>query len=229
MRGLFVAGTDTGVGKTFVSRALCLGLRRAGASVAGLKPFESGCDPHPLDARALEAAARSGLPLALRCPFQFRLPLAPAVASERRGDAQVPLIALAVRIVRKAARGRVAVVESAGGLAVPLDPFGTNLDLAVALGLPVLLVARNALGTLNHTVLSVRALRAHGLRIHGIVLSRPSPAGDLSARDNARWLERLTGVAPVVALPRTTPARAAVALWEALALERLVPKAAQPS
>ncbi len=222
MKGLFVAGTDTGVGKTFVAAAICLAVRRLGAPVVGLKPFETGCDPEAEDAAALEAAARSGLPLDLRCPFRYRLPLAPAVASERLGERRRPLLPAVAAVVRVAAADRFAIVESAGGLLVPILGERTVLDLAGELRLPVILVARNCLGTLNHTCLSVAALRRRRLPIAAIILSRADLPKDSSQLDNASWIRRLTRVPNVIELPRTSPARAAALLRERLALARQV-------
>ncbi|MHB8417376.1 MAG: dethiobiotin synthase [Myxococcales bacterium] len=199
--GLFVAGTDTGVGKTFVASAVCLALRRSGRPVAGLKPFESGCHPFPADAEALEEAAQSGLALDLRCPYRYREAVAPAVASARLREPRAARLAGAIRLVQEAARERFVVVEGAGGLLSPLDGRRTNLDLARALGFPVLLVARNALGTLNHAGLAVEALSRRRLRLAAIVLSAVE-ATDPSQRDNAAWMRRLVRVRNVVALPR---------------------------
>lgn len=221
LKGIFVAGTDTGVGKTFVAAAICLAVRRVGASVVGLKPFETGCDPVARDAAALEDAARSGLPLDLRCPFRYRLPLAPAVASERLGETGGPSLGRIAALLQVAAAERFAVVEAAGGLCVPIAGERTTLDLAVELRLPVVLVARNALGTLNHTCLSVVALRQRRLRIAAIVLSRGLWPSDPSQRDNATWIRRLTGI-HTVELPRLSRSRAAALLRRSLALDRRV-------
>ena len=147
IRGLLIAGTDTGIGKTFVATAVCRLLRQRGVPVVGLKPFETGCRPEAADAAALEREARSGLPLDLRCPVRYRAPLAPAAAAEREGLQGT--LATALKAIQTASTGRVAIVELAGGLFVPLDGRHTNLDLAMALRLPVLLVGRNALGTLR--------------------------------------------------------------------------------
>jgi dethiobiotin synthetase len=217
MRGLFIAGTDTSVGKTFVAAALCLALRRRGAAVVGLKPFETGCDPVAEDAAALESAARSGLSLTVRCPFRYRLPLAPAAAGERRGDRRGPSLQTVATLVRSAAHDRFAVVEAAGGLLVPISGKKTNLDLAAELRLPVVLVGRNGLGTINHTCLSVAALRERRLRIAAIVLSRGHLPRDASQADNALWIQRLTGISNVVDLPRTSRAGAAAVLRRRLA------------
>jgi dethiobiotin synthetase len=207
LHGIFVVGTDTGVGKTFVAAALCRALRLSGRAVVGVKPYETGCRPRASDAAALEREARSGLPLELRCPFRFREPVAPAVAAELEVRRHPILSAAAV--VREAGLGRYAVVESAGGLMSPLDGASTNLDLAVALRLPVILVARNALGTLNHLGLTVETLQRRRLRIRAIVLSRGTSPQDPSQATNAEWARRLTSVQPVIELERTSVLRAA--------------------
>jgi len=100
-----------------------------------------------------------------------------------------------------AARHAALVVEGAGGLVVPLTPRETFADLAVALGLPVLVVARAGLGTVNHTALTVEALRARGLAIAGVVLNRTAPDDDPSVPHNAAEIERLTGVRVLASLP----------------------------
>ncbi len=223
MTGLFVAGTDTGVGKTFVASAVCRALRERGALVAGLKPFETGCDPVARDAAALERAAQSGLPIDLRCPFRFRLPLAPAAAAEREGRRTGGSVARAATLVRRIGEAMPVVVESAGGIQVPLEPRRTNLDLAAELGLPVLLVGRNSLGTINHTVLTLDALERRGLRLWAVVLSA-ARRSDPSGEDNARWIAAARrGRRPrIVVLPRSTRAEASRRLGRELALDRLV-------
>ena len=219
MKGLLIAGTGTGVGKTFVARSLCLALRTRGIPVVGVKPFETGCQPKPADAEALERAARSDLPLDERCFFRYRQPLAPAVAAETEGPQGG--VAEAVARIRPLARSRFVVVETAGGLEVPLEGSSTNLDLARQLGLAVILVGHNALGTLNHTTLSVRALRAEGIALRGIVLSRGQSPGDPSQVSNLRWVQRLTRVRRTLALPRCRPAEAAELLFSGLGVAEL--------
>jgi dethiobiotin synthetase len=219
LNGVFIAGTDTGVGKTFVARGLCLALRRRGVPVVGVKPFETGCAPDPLDAMAIERAADSGLPLDQRCFFRYRQPLAPAVAAEREGLKGTG--AEAIRRVKRLANKGFLVVEAAGGLEVPLDRRATNLDLAKGLRLPVILVGRDALGTLNHTALSVRALRAEGIAIWGIVLSRGTSTADASRAANPRWVKRMTGVKRAVVLPRSSLQVASERLFVDLSLGSL--------
>jgi len=230
VKGVLVAGTDTNVGKTFVASALCRILRRNGIPVVGLKPFETGCQPDPSDALALEDEARSGLPLDLRCPIRYRAPLAPAVAAEREGLKGT--LSDALKTIARASVDRVAVVEVAGGLLVPLDGRHTNLDLAAALRLPIILVGRNALGTLNHLALSVEALRHRGLKVAALVLSRGLSPSDPSQASNARWAGKLTGVPVILELPRTNLTRASrtlESLFRQPPLARLLAAHTQPA
>jgi dethiobiotin synthetase len=206
VRGFFVAGTDTGVGKTEVARALLSLLRGA----VPLKPVETGCEPeHPDDALALIEASRGNFDLERVCPYRFRLPAAPLVAAE--AERTVVSIQRIEQLVTAAAPSPV-VVEAAGGLLVPLarevaaltleqaDPaerspaeaLVTNLDLAERLGLPVVLVGRAGLGTLNHCALSADALDRRGIEIAAIVLNRVAPEDDPTVATNRRMVEELT-------------------------------------
>ena len=222
MKGYFVAGTDTGVGKTEIARALCLLLAEAGLSPLALKPVETGCEPDaPQDALALRAACGppgNALPLARVCPYRFRLPAAPLAAAEAEGavvDLSVieKIVAEAARPTEAAQAARPIVVEAAGGLLVPLARevaqgsieqadsargapalvLVTNLDLAERLGLPVVLVGRAGLGTLNHCALSAQALLARGLTLAAIVLNRVAAVDDPSVAGNAALVAELTG------------------------------------
>jgi dethiobiotin synthetase len=202
VRGLFVTGTDTGVGKTEVACALVSGARAAGLDVGAMKPAESGLAPgQPGDAERLRQAAGGGDPIELVCPYRFGPPLAPAVAARLAGvEISLPRILEAARTL--AARHAALVVEGAGGLLVPLTASQTYADLAVALGLPVLVVARAGLGTVNHTALTLEALRARGLSVRGVILNRSGPEGDdPSVAHNAAEIERLTGAPVLDTLP----------------------------
>jgi len=201
VRGLFIVGSDTGVGKTEVACAVIAAARAAGLDVGAMKPAQSGVEPGvPTDAERLRAAAGGGDPLELICPFSFAPPLAPGVAARLAG-ATITLDGLLAAARALAARHAALVVEGAGGLLVPLTPRETFADLAVALGLPVLLVARAGLGTVNHTALTVEALRARGLAVAGIVLNRTAPEDDPSVPHNGAEIARLTGLTPLATLP----------------------------
>ena len=187
-RGFFVTGTDTGVGKTVVACALVRELRRAGWDVGVMKPAETGVGPAgPLDAKALRDAAGVSDPLDEICPVQLALPAAPSVAAAHEGR-ELDLARILACFHALAARHACMVVEGAGGLLVPLTERFTMADLACELGLDVVLVARAALGTVNHTLLTVEALAHRGLRCAGVVISHAG--GPLSSAD-ARNLQAL--------------------------------------
>lgn len=214
---VFVTATDTGVGKTQTSVALLQLLRERGQAPQGFKPYESGCASlsRPLDALALREAAGSTLPLDAVCPHRFRQPLAPGVAARRLGRA--PSWTRTLEAWEPLSRGP-AVVEGAGGLFVPLDPVHDVIDLVQALRLPVLLVARAGLGTLNHVALSLEALTRRRIPVRAVLLSRSSPTRDPSEKDNAQLLAERHGVTvlgPVPYLP--DPKRRAAAFRRALA------------
>jgi dethiobiotin synthetase len=175
-RGVFVTGTDTGVGKTLVACVLVRGLRARGLDVGVMKPVETGAGAAgPLDARALREAAGVEDPLELVCPFALALPAAPTVAAEDEGR-DIDLGAIASAFATLASRHQYVVVEGAGGLLVPVADGASMADLARALALPLLVVARASLGTINHTLLTLEAARARALRVAGVVISHPGGA-----------------------------------------------------
>ncbi len=221
----FVTGTDTGVGKTQASRALLSLLADAGLSPQGFKPYESGCASlsAPSDALSLREAARSDLPLDVVCPHRFRAPLAPGVAARRLG--REPDWNTTLAAWERIRHGSV-VVEGAGGLFVPLDSSRDVIDLISTLGLPVLLVARAGLGTLNHTALSLEALAARNIPVAAVLLSRSTPSRDPSERDNPSLISerhRIQVLGPVPYLE--DPRRRHAAFRKALA--PLVPERAR--
>ncbi|MBU8900524.1 dethiobiotin synthase [Corallococcus sp. H22C18031201] len=204
---VFVTGTDTGVGKTQVSRALLSLLADAGVRPQGFKPYESGCESlkHPADALALREAAGSTLPMEAVCPHRFRAPLAPGIAAHRLG--REPDFRVTLAAWERLRMGPV-VVEGAGGLFVPLDSKHDVIDLIQVLRLPVVLVARAGLGTLNHVALSLEALAAREVPVRAVVLSRSTAARDPSERDNRQFLEARHGVPVLGPVPYLEDARA---------------------
>jgi dethiobiotin synthetase len=194
---LFITGTDTGVGKTYVGCALAAALRARGLRVAVMKPVETGVVREPEDALALRAAAGDPAPLDDVCPYRLRAPLAPAVAARLEGvtiDVE-RLVALAQRRAREA---DLLVVEGAGGLLVPVAGRVTWAELAARLALPLLIVAANRLGTVNHCALTARVATSAGLSARGFVLSQPAATTDESAATNADTIATLTSL-PVLA------------------------------
>lgn len=193
MAGLFVTGTDTGVGKTFVCCALARGLREAGVDVGVMKPAETGVPAAgPEDARALSAAAGVDDPIELVCPLQFDLPAAPAAAARFEGR-RATLAPILDAWATLAARHAFVLVEGAGGLLVPFDEETTMADLAARLGLPVLVVARASLGTINHTLLTLEACERRGLPVAGVVVSHATGPLSEADRENFAVLERALG------------------------------------
>ena len=212
-RGIFVAGTDTGVGKTCVAAGLLRTLRRRGLRVCGLKPVASGAESTPdglRNADALALAAEASLPLAYATvnPYCFALPIAPHLAAADVGVA-IELDAL-VRWYESASKGfELAVVEGAGGWRVPLHPRGFLSDLPEALGLPVLLVVGVRLGCLNHARLTYEAIATGGRsRFAGWVANVVEP-GFAPLAGNLDTLARLLGGPPFAVVENLPEATAA--------------------
>ena len=207
MRGLFITGTDTGVGKTYVTAALARELSRQGLKVGAYKPVVTGLTTAPdgrscwSDVETLTAALADRHAAERICPQRFRAPVAPPVAASLEGTR------VDAELLRDGAnwwRGRVDVllVEGVGGLLCPLTDDETIADLAGDLGFPLLIVARQALGTINHTLMTIEVARSRGLRIAGVVLNEVEPAAsDASAATNADEIES-RGQAPVLTLLR---------------------------
>ena len=192
MRGLFVTGTDTNVGKTLVGCALARGLRAAGIDVGVMEPAETGVPAEgPLDARALRLAAGVSDPLEEICPQRFALPASPEAAARAEGRS-VSLAGIREAFARLSARHAFMLVEGAGGLLVPLDERMDMAGLARELGLPLLVVARAALGTINHTRLVLECAAARGLEVFGVVVSHSGGAlSDADERNLASLRLRL--------------------------------------
>ena len=192
---IFVTGTDTGVGKTVVAAGIATALQRRGVDVGVMKPVATGARRRgdrlvSEDAEFLVRAAGVGDPLELVNPICLRPPLAPSVA------ARVSRRPIDLRLVWKAYRALSAaheclVVEGVGGLLVPILERYPVARLVRRLGLPLLVVTRPTLGTINHTSLTVQAARAHGLRVLGLVVNHHARFRiGLAERLNPAALER---------------------------------------
>ena len=197
--GVFVCGTDTGAGKTYVAAALIRDLRERGVRVAGMKPIAAGTEPGSnanADVDALAAADGLDLPASARNPYAFADPIAPHLAARDAGVAMdLGVIAAAWREIARIADA--IVVEGAGGARVPIGRGTDMLDIARRLRLPVLLVVGLRLGCLNHARLTADAIAARGLTLAGWVANRIDPLM-LRADDNVAELGRLLP-APLVA------------------------------
>jgi dethiobiotin synthetase len=212
VRGVFVTGTDTGVGKSVLAASICAALVARGERVAAFKPVVTGLDepagdvPAAADAfppdHELLAMAAGGLRSPDEvAPYRYGRPLSPHFAAELAREVIEP-----ARVVgcarRAAAAAEVLVTEGVGGLLVPITPGYLVRDLARDLGLPLIVAARTGLGTINHTLLTVEAARAVGLTVAGIVMT-PWPAEPSPIEvSNRATVERLAGVT-VSGLPPT--------------------------
>lgn len=194
---ILVTGTDTGVGKTVVTCALLRALRQRGYHPIPIKPVETGCSDlqQPEDALALSAAA-GGIPLELVCPVRYRTPAAPATAARLEGSAH-SFEGVVDHVRRIQAAHPMVIVEGAGGLLVPLAEGRSYADLALVLGAPLLIVARNALGTINHTSLTLEAAFSRGIPVLGVVLNAPA-APDAVFVDHGAELRGLWPGVPIL-------------------------------
>jgi dethiobiotin synthetase len=208
VRGLFVTGTDTSVGKTIVSASLLASMAAAGERVRAYKPAVTGLDD------AKEAAARgawpadhellglaAGMDPELVSPLRFGPAVSPHLAAQLSGQriTSEQLLAGARAAAGEAAEDNTLVVEGVGGLLVPLSEDYAVLDLALALALALVIVARPGLGTINHTLLTIRAARSAGLKVCAVVLT-PWPAEPTTLELSNRESIQRSGQVPVEAL-----------------------------
>jgi dethiobiotin synthetase len=197
----FVTGTDTEVGKTFATCALVMRARQAGLAAVAIKPVAAGieADGQNADVAALRAANAVPLPETTLNPYRLAPPIAPHLAAREAGlEIRFAPIVAALADARR--RAPLVFVEGAGGFRIPLGPDGDSADLAVALGLPVILVVGLRLGCINHALLSVEAILARGLCLHGWVANAIDPHM-ARADDNFRSLTALLPAACLGRLP----------------------------
>jgi dethiobiotin synthetase len=207
VRGVFVTGTDTEVGKTVLAAAICAALVERGERVAAFKPAVTGLDDDPgdwgHDHELLASVATCGQSPEDVAPYRFGPPLSPHLAAERAG-VEIDTDHLLSAAQEAGAEADVLVVEGVGGLMVPLTPEYLVRNLAVELELPLVIAARTGLGTINHSLLTIEAAWTAELAVAGVVLTpwpdKPAPI-ELS---NGETIEGL-GEVTVSALPETTP------------------------
>lgn len=204
MSAYFVTGTDTEIGKTFVTCALLRLFARKGVRAVGMKPVAAGLDEqgHNEDVEQILAAAPVAAPRELVNPYAFKSPMAPhAAAAEEGRDIRFAPIHQAFAQLK--AQAEVVVVEGVGGFCVPLGPEGDSADLAQTLGLPVILVVGLRLGCINHAILTAEAIRARGLQLVGWVANQVdgtmrNPEDSIAALEE-RLAAPLLGVIPRLA------------------------------
>jgi dethiobiotin synthetase len=194
-RGYFVTGTDTGVGKTRVSLALMSLLQKQGHVVTAMKPVASGCEVTPAgpvngDALALQAQASFTVPYHAVNPYAFEPPVAPHLAAQAVGVSIRPEI-ISQALARVTEESDRVVVEGVGGWLVPIDTSRTMADVAVAIGLPVIMVVGVRLGCINHALLTEAAIRATAVPFAGWIANRVEPhveAADEIVAALRQWL-----------------------------------------
>jgi dethiobiotin synthetase len=208
MRGVFVTGTDTEVGKSIVAAAICAAAAAKGIRVAAFKPVVTGldeppADPWPRDHELLAQTANAGQVPEDIAPHRFGPAVSPHLA-ESLSKTTVAADALVAAAHAEAGKADALVVEGVGGLLVPLANDYLVRDFAGELSLPVVIAARPGLGTISHSLLTIEAARAVALRVQAVVLTPwPDQPAEM-LRSNMETIERF-GEVPVIGLPRTTP------------------------
>jgi len=204
-KGIFITGTDTAVGKTLIACGLAALLKRRGYKVGVMKPAETGCAEKngqlfPQDAFHLQQASGCDDPLERICPYRLWLPLAPSVAAAKeRLKIDISLI---VNLYNEISSVHdITLVEGAGGLLVPLLPRYTYADLARAMDLPLLVVAANRLGAINHLLLTLEHASSRGLTVLGYILNQVASEASLAAQTNPAALRFLTSVPCLAEMP----------------------------
>ncbi|WP_134699181.1 dethiobiotin synthase [Ammoniphilus sp. YIM 78166] len=203
MKGFFITATDTGVGKTMVTGGMAGALRRMGCNVGVYKPVQSGhLADHP-DGDAARLKNLSGVddPVEEICPYALEEPLAPLLALRRAGK-RVTLDDLERGYLQLQSKHDFLLVEGAGGIAVPYVEDGMVVDAARRFALPILIVARPNLGTINHTLLTIEYVRSYGLEVAGVVISglQVREAGVVE-ETNPSFIESYSGVPILGVIP----------------------------
>jgi dethiobiotin synthetase len=196
----FITGTDTEIGKTHVACLLLKQYATQGLKVIGMKPIAAGCelvDGEWIndDVQRLIDASNVHAPMDLINPYRFKEPIAPHLAAEKAGvTIEIDFIINAFKQLQTLAD--VVIIEGAGGFLVPLNANDDMADLAIALGLPTILVVGMRLGCINHSLLTVEAIKARGLTLHGWVANHVDPEMEVQ-KENLQTITQHLGLAPI--------------------------------
>jgi dethiobiotin synthetase len=207
MKGVFVTGTDTGVGKTVVAAGLAWALRRRGIDIGVMKPFATASRAfsrryRSRDTALLAKAAHAKEPDQELNPFFHHVAASPLMASEIQNTIAPTLEYAARTLWHLAARHDYVIVEGIGGIMVPLTGKDLVAHFAKMIGLPVLIVSRPSIGTLNHTLLTVMACKKFGLEIRGIVVNGVDKRSTVVQQSAPTMIERLSGIPVLASIPR---------------------------
>ena len=203
-KGIFITGTDTGVGKTFVAVGLINALKEKGFNVCPMKPVETGCRTKkgkliPEDTMSLIKASGIKEAIDVINPYRFKHPLAPSVAAElERKSIKKEKIFSAYNYLSK--KYDIIIIEGAGGIMAPLYKKYFFLDFISALNLPIIIISRPGLGTINHTLLTISAAKGRGVNILGVVINYAAKTKTgIAEKTNPEIIKRLGGV-PVIGI-----------------------------
>lgn len=209
IKTLFITGTGTETGKTLLAAGIAFMCGENGLNTAVMKPVQTGVKNHFTDISFIKSLVPDIYPLSdeLACPYSFPLTASPHLAAKNEGKTiDISVIKKAYVETLESPSLDVLLIEGAGGVYVPLNEHDTMLDLIKELGTPVILVTPAGLGMINHTLLSVEALKTRSIKIAGIVVNRmPDPPGIIE-EDNVKTVERLSGV-PILAVIREIKAQ----------------------
>lgn len=199
-KGLFITGTDTGVGKTIVAAGLAASLVNSGMDIGVMKPIETGFSPRSSDAVFLKKIAGVKDSLESICPYRLKHPLSPFTA------AKIESVSIRFERIARAYEGllqnhQALLVEGAGGLLVPVTRERMMADLALYLKLPVLIISRTGLGTINHTLLSVEVARQRGVGVAGVIFNHSGPRRGLAERTNPSVIRHFLDVPVLGEIP----------------------------
>jgi dethiobiotin synthetase len=200
-KGIFITGTDTGVGKTIVTAAIAWNLKQAGKKVAVMKPVQTGTIVSgPTDIEFVQSLIGDDYTIDTSCPFMFPDPVAPLVASMLAGE-RINIKKIKESFSDLSEENDTVIVEGAGGLLVPILEDYFMSDLALDLNIPILIVARPNLGTLNHTLLTLESAKRKGLEVAGIVISNYPWDPGIPEQTNPELILSMTGVNILGILP----------------------------
>ncbi|HLA50377.1 MAG TPA: dethiobiotin synthase [Thermodesulfovibrionia bacterium] len=205
-KGIFITGTDTGVGKTFVAVGLINALKEKGFNICPMKPVETGCRTKkgkliPEDTMSLIKASGIKEAIDVINPYRFKHPLAPSVAAElERKSIKKEKIFSAYNYLSK--KYDITIVEGAGGIMAPLYKKYLFLDFISDINLPIIIVSRPGLGTINHTLLTIEIAKSRGIKILGVIINYAGQIkNDISVKTNPKIIESIGGIPLVGIVP----------------------------
>jgi len=221
-KSFFITGTDTGIGKTFVTSLIALTLKERGVDVGVMKPVETGCTEEAgefiaADAARLKEAAEAKDEMELIAPCRFALPAAPSIAARAEGR-EITFAPIKRAYNTLCTRHDLLLVEGVGGLLVPINDQETVADLITTLDLPSIIVAGSHMGTINHTLLTVEGARNRGITVAGLIFNFYSKEGEPAIEE----ITRITGLPVLGKIPRLEIDASLYSIKESLDLSPLL-------